>query len=501
LKETNQFRRSESLNHLFKEKKEMFVNHMDAARLASARRHVASLALLLVLACAAATVRAQNNFSSGSTGADGAFNPTSNVTIVAPESGVFNYTTVNIPSGVTVTYVRNTTVNKPVVILAQGAVTITGAINLDGRNGNTNGFGGLGGPGGFGGGAGGYGFDQTFSGVPGEGPGGAGGGIGSAPIAAPGGGGGGGYGTAGGVGGGPSVGGQAGARFGTVTILPLIGGSGGGGGACYVNERGGAGGGGGGAILIASSVSITLGGSISSRGGSANSGSASGGGGSGGAVRLIANTITGSGNINVSGGGSAGSFRGYGGGGGGQGLIRIEAFDYTNFTGASTPTNIISFALPHPVAVTNGPSLRIASVGGVNSPTAPLGSLQGVPDIVVPTTQANPVAVAIEGANIPLGTVVQMTVTPSRGGRTTVSSTGLAGTEAASTATASVTLPAGISVISAAATIDLTTTASARPLIMDGERVDRIEVAATFGGASEVTYVTRSGRRIKRLTN
>jgi hypothetical protein len=482
----------------------MFVNHMDAARHrpANVRRHIASLALLLVMVCAAATVRAQNNFSSGSTGADGAFNPTSNVTIVAPESGVFNYTTVNIPAGVTVTYARNITLNKPVVILAQGAVTIAGAINLDGRNGNTNGFGGLGGPGGFSGGAGGYGFDQTFSGVPGEGPGGAGGGIGSAAINTPGGGGGGGYGTVGTAGGGGTIGGQAGPRFGTVTILPLIGGSGGGGGACFTNERGGAGGGGGGAILIASSDTITLTGSIISRGGNANSGSAGGGGGSGGAVRLIANTIAGSGNVNVSGGAAAGSFRGHGGGTGGQGLIRIEAFDYNNFTGGSTPTNIISFALPHPVVVTNGPSLRIVSVGGVNAPNTPLGSLQGVPDIVVPSTQTNPVAVAIEGANIPLGTVVQMTVTPSRGGRTTVASSGLAGTEATSTATANVTLPAGISVISAAATIDLTTTASARPpLFMDGERVDRIEVAATFGGASEVTYVTKSGRRIKRLTN
>lgn len=481
----------------------MFVNHLDAARHrpARARRHIASLALLLVLACAAATVRAQNNFSSGSTGADGAFNPTSNVTIVAPESGVFNYTTVNIPAGVTITYARNTTVDKPVIILAQGAVTIAGTINLDGKLGNANGFGGLGGPGGFRGGAGGYGFDQTFSGVPGEGPGGGGGGTGSATINLPGAGGGGGYGTMGNPGGSGTVGGQSGARFGTVTLLPLIGGSGGGGGACFTNERGGAGGGGGGAILIASSTSITLDGTILARGGGGNVGSAGGGGGSGGGVRIIANAVTGGGNVNVSGGNSAGAFRSYSGGSGAQGLIRIEAFDYNSFAGSSTPTNIISFALPHPVVVTNGPSLRIASVGGVNSPTAPLGSLQGVPDIVVPTTQANPVTVAIEGANIPLGTVVQTTVTPSRGGRTTVSSTGLAGTEATSTATASVTLPAGISVISAAATIDLTTTASARPLIMDGERVDRIEVAATFGRASEVTYVTRSGRRIKRLTN
>jgi hypothetical protein len=112
------------------------------------------------------------------------------------------------------------------------------------------------------------------------------------------------------------------------------------------------------------------------------------------------------------------------------------------------------------------------------------------------------VTVAIEGANIPVGTVVTVTLTPAQGARTTAQSSALAGTESASTASASVSLPAGMSVISAAATIDLTTqTGAARPpLMMDGERVDRIEVAATFGGPSEVTYVTHSGRRIRKVS-
>jgi hypothetical protein len=35
---------------------------------------------------------------------------------------------------------------------------------------------------------------------------------------------------------------------------------------------------------------------------------------------------------------------------------------------------------------------------------------------------------------------------------------------------------------------------------MQGERVDRIEVAAVYGGASETTYVTHSGRRIRRVS-
>lgn len=455
----------------------------------------ALLGVLCFLA-AAVNVRAQNTFSSGSTGADGAFSPTANQTIVVPDSGVFNFTTVNIPTNVTITFSRNLT-NKPLTILASGDVVIAGSINIDGKAGNSNGFGGQGGPGGFGGGAGGYGFDQSFTGVPGDGPGSGGGGIGSTTITLPGGGGGGGFGTNGGAGGGGSNAGPAGLRFGTVTIIPLIGGSGGGGGGAINNNRGGAAGGGGGAILIASSGTITISGSITSRGGNGNSGNAGGGGGSGGAVRLIANTISGSGNLNVSGGSGGGANTSFNGGIGGQGYIRIEAYDYSGFAGSSTPTNIISFAFPHPITSPNSPSLRIASVGGVTAPSTPFGSLQGVPDVIVPSSQTNPMTVALEASNLPLGTIIQVSMTPSRGSKTTVSSTGLAGTESASTATASVTLPGGISVVSASAVIDLTT-AKLEPIFINGERVRQIEVAATFGGASELIYVTESGRRVKR---
>jgi hypothetical protein len=108
--------------------------------------------------------------------------------------------------------------------------------------------------------------------------------------------------------------------------------------------------------------------------------------------------------------------------------------------------------------------------------------------------------VALQGANMPLGTIIQVVLTPTRGTPSTVQSNGLAGTESASTASASVTLPGGISVVSASTVIDLTI-AKADPIFMEGERVNRIEVAATFGGASELTYVTQSGRRIKRAAN
>ena len=67
-------------------------------------------------------------FNSGSTGADGALTPAVDITLPLPASGIFNYTTVNIPVGVTVKFKRNTA-NTPVVMLASGDVTIAGTLS------------------------------------------------------------------------------------------------------------------------------------------------------------------------------------------------------------------------------------------------------------------------------------------------------------------------------------------------------------------------------------
>lgn len=460
------------------------------------RRVTFSAALAALSVWGAQQAFAQNRVNSGSTGADGAFAPTTSQTVQVPESGVFNFTTINIPAGVTITFARNTK-NTSVTMLASGDVTIAGTINLDGKPGNANSGGGLAGPGGFSGGEGG--FDKSGGGN-GDGPGGGGGGGGSTVTTTGGSGGGAGFAVAGNNGGGTTAG-QGGPAYGSKTALPLIGGSGGGGGASAVSAfpGPGGGGGGGGAILIASSGSITFGnatspGSISSRGGAGASVSTGGGGGSGGTIRLVANTISGSATLAVQGGveGVGGNGRG---GKGAIGFVRVEGLNVSGFTSTDTALPI-SFALPNPITPVNAPQLRIASIAGRPAPAMPVGSLQGPPDVVIPTTEPNPVSVGIEATNVPVGTVVKVTVTPSTGARTTVQSGALAGTDAASTATASVTLPAGLSVLTATAVIDLTTAPATQKLVMNGERVDRMEVTATYGGLSEVTYVLHSGRRI-----
>jgi hypothetical protein len=418
-------------------------------------------------------------------------------TIVVPDSGVFNFTTITIPDGVRITFERNAN-NTPVTLLATGDVTIAGTIDIAGRTGNPNGVGGAGGPGGFHGGRSGFGVD-AFAGTTGDGPGGGGGG-GNPDGTKVGGGGGGGFATAGSNGSNQDpLFGQGGPRYGTSLLLPLVGGSGGGGGGTRSGGHGGAGGGGGGAILIASSTTITMARTSNIRAGGGQGApdtfgglgvGGGGGGGAGGAIRLVANTITGAGKLDVAGGGI-----GAGGGAGGLGYLRAEAFNLSAYNPDSAPT-IVTFAPPNPVVLPNAPRLRIASVAGIPAPTSPLGSFQNVPDIVVPATQTNPVNVAVEASNVPPGTVVQVKLIPATGAPSQVNSTPLMGTATAASATAGVTLPTGVSALFATATIPVTT-ASATPMIMKGEHVEWLEITASYGVGSEVTYITQSGRRIQ----
>ncbi len=166
------------------------------------------LFLLVVISFLMSMGNELSAFVSGSTGADGAFNPTASTTLQLPPTGVFNFTTVNIPSSVTVTFTRNAN-NTPVYILATGDVTITGTIKVDGAaavSGNIA----KGGPGGFDGGCGGAPYKLGSRGL---GPGGGGAGTSTCLY-----GGGGGFGTAGGT----STGTNCGAGVGLHTAMMVL---------------------------------------------------------------------------------------------------------------------------------------------------------------------------------------------------------------------------------------------------------------------------------------
>ena len=155
---------------------------------------------------------------------------------------------------------------------------------------------------------------------------------------------------------------------------------------------------------------------------------------------------------------------------------------------------------PTSVVLPNAPSLRIGSVAGVAAPAAPTGSFT-IADVVLPTTTTNPVTVSLEAADIPLGTTILVTAKGLYDASSSATSTPLAGTVAASTVTASVTIPTTEpSIVSASTSFVLTAANGGGPVFVHGEEVERVRVTATPGGASSVAYVTKSGREVSLST-
>jgi len=413
------------------------------------------LSAFLILCVSTASA---GTFISGSTGADGAFNPTVSTELQLPPNGIFNFTTVNIPPGITVTFKKNAA-NTPVYILATGNVTILGWIVVDGGWTDSSGGNapGVGGPGGY---DGGYGGMDGAAGGAGLGPGGGSAGIGGS------------FGTL-------AQCNQAGTVYGNVRVIPLLGGSGGGGQNSASTNPGNGGAGGAGAILIASSGTINItNGVITAIGGMSYRGLA--GGGSGGTIKLVANTISDSYYTLHVDGGPGSCYGGYG-------RIRLEAFNIGNITSFFA----YSTGLPSSVFLSNIPTLSITSIAGVNVPSSPTASFL-TPDLALPNTTTNPVAVALSASYIPAGANVTVSATPQYG-NTTTANAALIGTGASSTAIVNINLSTDyVSVIMAYITYSLQAA-----MYYDGEKINRVRVASSMGGKSEAVYITESGHEIK----
>lgn len=287
------------------------------------------------------------------------------------------------------------------------------------------------------------------------------------------------------------------ATYGSGLLLPLIGGSGGGGAGSGTSFSGSGGGGGGGAILIAASGTVTVSstGSINANGGdsgasSGSNGGGTGGSGSGGGIRIVATTIAGNGAITAVPGtvGTSGVSHIWTGGKGGDGRIRLESETMTR-TAATTPA--YTTGAPGPLFIAGSPTLKIASVAGVAAPASPTGNA----DIVLPAATTNPVTVVFNTTGVPVGNTIKLTVTPANAAPIVVISPALSGTTESATASVSVTLPTGPSVMFATTTY--TIVASLGDLMStyaQGERVEKITLAATLGGTSKATLVTVSGK-------
>jgi len=456
--------------------------------------------IFAALVCAGANAQV----NSGSDGSDGALDLStfSNTNIVINMAdhpdGIYQYTSVTIPSSVTVSFIPNVN-NTPVVWLVQTDCVINGIINLAGQNpeGKT---GGAGGCGGFGGGNGP--FDANYPPSSGLGPGG-----GSVTV---------------GLGGNASfatTGGfftylqsPPGATYGNDFLVPLIGGSGGGGSQQWVQNAygdrlyaGGGGGGGGGTILIAASSTIEMNGSISVPGGNCSLNAQGGGGGSGGGVRLVATTITGAGSINCSGG-----FCGAGLGGNypignnaGNGRVRLDRLvdNYTGSIEGSETRGFQPIIIPAPAQQAQ---LAISSIAGISVPSNASSSLLD-PAVIIPGQQANPIPVVVHCSNIPLNTPITVEVHPAIGATVTTVGLNNVGTQASSTATIPVNMPRGGGVILAQTVIPITFASlgngeeykslARTGWTADGERFAKMELTVTPAGRQRIVYLTASGKR------
>lgn len=376
--------------------------------------------------------RAQN-FSSGSTGVDGALNLTTGSCqrqVQLPESGVLNYTTITIPINCGLSFRPNFR-NTPTILLAQGDVTIAGVISVDAS-------GQVPGPGGFYGGA----INQN-----GFGPGG---------------------GTSGFV---------EGRWVGSLSLVPIIGGSGG------FGQGGFPGGGGGGAITIASSTSIVVSGFVGAIG--SNAGNSHG---SGGAIRLVANSI------------AVPSHNAFGTNfqatGGGLGVVRLEAPSGSLvYNGASNPVPILSTTInPQIVSDSTVPSLGITSIGGF-----PVSFTAGRPDsvdLILPNQIVDPVNVVVQAHNIPVGTQVNLNISGLSSG--TFSPGTLSGTEAASSTTIAVSGLSRTGATYLIAFADFTLPASAMNFNRKGpDQIAKVRVVAKPGTDSRLVFLRKNGTEIE----
>jgi hypothetical protein len=359
---------------------------------------MATILLGLVLA---APLHAQG-FDSGSTGADGDFTMSQDMTLDLPPDGIFNFRTVTITGG-SLRFRRNA-LNTPVFILATGDIQISNAnVLVDGTAGTSNPpAGGAGGPGGFDGGDPGV---QAIAPGSGHGPGGGAGGDAGAP------------GTSATSAGAASYGGTPdrpstsdGAVYGSPLLVPLAGGSGGGGGIGSGNGPGQGGGGGGGAILLASNTLVNIANSgIFARGGGnfPHTGS-----GSGGAIRLIAPAVVGGATLGVSGGGGSNESQGDRGG---FGRIRIDTIDRTGIRFNFDPLAAFSVGAFMAVFPPVVPRLDIVEAAGRSIPEG-----SGPVAVVLPFGSPSAQTVTVRATNFTGPLPIEVVLVPTSGPRQVV---------------------------------------------------------------------------------
>lgn len=369
---------------------------------------------------ALASVSRGNIIVPGTNGSSGVLNVTENTTIdlslaatgswngansangiydAAKWAVVFNYSSVNIAAGATLTFTNHPS-KAPVVWLVSGNVTIAGKLSVKGANWVYAPLLAEAGPGGFRGGVGslisgpngaagfgpGGGFQQSSAGRSGS--------YGSAVSDSP--------------------------AYGNPSLIPLIGGSGGaadpeyqGYGSNGSTTNGG--GAGGGAIFIACAGTTDITGQIEANGGNGlTSGYNESSGGSGGGIRIVCDSLTG--------GGSLSSVGGTGWQSGGLGRIRIERVSNVGTVAIAPDPSVVPLTAGATALIwppSTAPQVKVISIGGVNAPSDPRAAFGASgADVALPETATT--SVLIETTNVEQASTVQVRLTPRSNGNAKV---------------------------------------------------------------------------------
>jgi hypothetical protein len=388
---------------------------------------------LLLFTFASSLVAVAQSFVSGSTGIDGALDlTTGDRTIQLPDSGILNYTTVNIPAGKTLTFGLNLG-NTPVVMLAQGAVLISGTINISGSTPTP-------GPGGF---------------------------YGGAPLQD-------GFGPGAGV----MSGQRNGSWIGPLSLVPIVGGSGSaspGIPGYYCNSS--PGGGGGGAIVIASSVSVSVAATgyiIANPGGAGCSDVGWGFQGGAGAIRLVSNSLDVGGHLFAA-------------------VVRLEApLSALTYTGDGTPP--VRSTINPLIVPTNSPSITFSSIGGYQVPSYSGSSFSTI-DLLLPSQLQDPIPVVVQATNVPVGSPVSLSFSGSIGATSTTAK--LSGTTASSTATLYVSglARSTVTYLFVLVTFDPSLVAS-NVKQFGPNAVARVEIASAPGKTTTYRFLRRDGTEV-----
>jgi hypothetical protein len=385
--------------------------------------------------------------SCNSSGADGAYSPTASgvfdpvaLGLNAAGDNVFNFTSVTIPSNVTITMQAHLMKSqRPVVFLVSGAVNILGALTLSGASGNPAALQ----------------FESRTAAEPG--PGGYPGGVGAMPnTSTPGGGAGPGGASAPsntlngcsasytyqGVGGSGCTAASS-ATYGNPQLLPLVGGSGGSGTASTSAQYTGAGGGaGGGAIRICSDGPLTINQLYANGGDGAIYGPSYAGAGSGGAIHLQSPSVT----LNYGGGEYIQAVGGSQPGIGSTSVGRIRVDTNNLVGGATNPAAYFSSLLTGPydgVPLPTPPTITVASINGIAVPGQPLNRYSP-PDVSITPAVTGAIPIVVNTTGIPNGTTATFYIATDSSVSPGSPDIVQTATVNNNTATLNVTLPAGV---------------------------------------------------------